>query len=87
MHRYDQIMADIDAGMTDEELAELYYKENQINSGSAYRQAVASMHVYRLVHDHCTTINETERHAGPIAWRGLAINDLLKQITGRGVLR
>lgn len=83
MHRYDQIMDDIDNGLTDEDLARLYYKQSQINSASAFRQAVKCMHVYRLAHDKRNTrFSETGCLTERYVWHGATIDMLLKELRG-----
>lgn len=83
MHRYDQIMDDIDNGLTDEELARLYYKQSQINCESSFRQAVKCMHVYRLAHDKRNTrLSEPGYGADKYVWHGATIDMLLKELRG-----
>lgn len=83
MHRYDQIMADIDAGLTDEELARKHYKQSQINCESSFRQAVACMYVYRLVHDKKTTqLVQPGICAGQPVWYNRTIDDFLRDLRG-----
>lgn len=52
MTRYERIMADIDAGMTDDELARKYMFDEATSKYENHRKnAVQCMHVYRMVHD------------------------------------
>ena len=52
MTRYERIMADIDAGLTDEELARKYmFDEATSKYETTRKNAVQCMHVYRMVHD------------------------------------
>lgn len=52
MIRYERIMADIDAGMTDDELARKYmFDEATSKYEHTRKNAVQCMHVYRMVHD------------------------------------
>lgn len=65
-------MAEIDAGMTDEQLAEKYCAKSELASKSGYRHAVQCMHVYRMAHD--GTLCTIENRNRPCA---LTIDDLL----------
>lgn len=77
MHRYDQIMAEIDAGMTDEQLAEKYCAKSELARKIVYRHAVQIMYVYRMAHD--GTLCTIKRGNRPCA---LTIDDLLAIIRG-----
>lgn len=52
MTRYERIMADIDAGMTDDELARRYmFDEATSKYEHTRKNAFQCMRVYRMVHD------------------------------------
>lgn len=80
MHRYDRIMADIDAGLTDEELARKYcYGRTQAKvRGADFENEVKGMHVYRMVHD-----GTLAKREGQTGWHmsTLMVEDLIRAIT------
>lgn len=80
MRRYDRIMADIDAGLTDEQLARKYcYDCAQAKGRSAeFKNEVKGMHVYRMVHDG-TLAKRGERTGWHIST--LTVEDLIRAIT------
>lgn len=70
MTRYDRIMADIDAGMTDDELARRHmFDEATSKYEHTRKNAAQCMHVYRMVHDgtlpkYADLTYEINRHGG-----------------------